>query len=300
MDPATSSFHASCDRMGQVVAKHVRIFTIETTLNGDLFSHVLAFLQKRESQWNLLDKATYRFSSLALKALPFALRRKFYNALPAPYCVTGVHAGATGPVHAKTLDNVHRQQLVEVEGQADIVLVGLPSIGPYNVGSILNPILVQCLSAGYFFNFYRGKPLVKKGGVMIVLHPLQEAFSRLHHPSYVDFYEQVLSQTRDPLEIEQNFEKSFAENERYIDLYRNSYAYHGVHPFYMWYWGCHGMAHMGKVIVVNPESTRAAQRIGFEPAPTLDAAIDMAKEFIGRDAQISYYHCPPVMMCDVI
>ncbi|MCH7873125.1 MAG: transcriptional regulator, partial [Planctomycetes bacterium] len=69
--------------------------------------------------------------------------------------------------------------------------------------------------------------------------------------------------------------------------------------FYMWYWGCHGMAHMGKVIIVNPESKRAAQRIGFEPAPTLDSAIDMAKEFVGRDAQITYYHCPPVMMCDL-
>ncbi|MCH8853504.1 MAG: transcriptional regulator, partial [Planctomycetes bacterium] len=174
-----------------------------------------------------------------------------------------------------------------------------PSIGPYNVDSILNPILVQCLSAGYFFNFYRGKPLVRKGGVMIVLHPLQEAFSRLHHPSYEDFYNEVLPQTRDPLEIEKNFEKSFAENPHYIDLYRNSHAYHGVHPFYMWYWGCHGMAHMGKVIVVNPESKRAAQRIGFEPAPTFESAIAMAKEFVGKDAQMTYFHCPPVMMCDL-
>ena len=33
---------------------------------------------------------------------------------------------------------------------------------------------------------------------------------------------------------------------------------------------------------------------------TLEAAIAMAKELVGRDAQISYYHCPPVMMCDVI
>ncbi|MCH8053038.1 MAG: DUF2088 domain-containing protein [Planctomycetes bacterium] len=299
MDPATSSFHASCDRMGKVVAKHVRIFTIETTFNGDLFSHLLAFLQKPEADWSIIDKASYTFSSVALRALPFALRRKFYNSLPAPYGITGVYAGSTGPVHEKTIENVHRQQLVKVDGQADIVLVGLPSIGPYNVDSILNPILVQCLSAGYFFNFYRGKPLVRKGGVMIVLHPLQEAFSMLHHPSYADFYNEVLPQTQDPLEIEQNFEKSFAENPRYIDLYRNSHAYHGVHPFYMWYWGCHGMAHMGKVIIVNPESKRAAQRIGFEPAPTLDSAIAMAREFVGRDAQITYYHCPPVVMCDL-
>ncbi len=299
MAPATSSFHASCDRMGKVVAEHVSIFTIETTFNSDTFSHLLAFLQKRESRWSFADQATFRFSSVALRAMPFSLRRKFYNALPAPYGVTGVHAGATGPVHQKTIENVHRQQLVKVDGQADIMLIGLPSIGPYNVNSIFNPILVQCLSAGYFFNFYRGKPLVRKGGVMIVLHPLQEAFSAIHHPSYIDFYHQVLSQTQDPVEIEKNFEKDFAQNPRYIDLYRNSYAYHGVHPFYMWYWGCHGMSHLGKVIVVKPQSARASRRIGFEPAPSLEAAIGQAKEFVGADAQITYFHCPPVVMCDM-
>ena len=35
MDPPNSAFHRSCERMGEVVAKHVKVFTIETTLNGD-------------------------------------------------------------------------------------------------------------------------------------------------------------------------------------------------------------------------------------------------------------------------
>jgi hypothetical protein len=261
---------------------------------------LLGFLQKRESRWSLSDRLNFRAASLGLKALPAPLRRKFYNALPAPYAVTSVQAGETGQVHARTLENVYRQQNVRVEGQADILLIGLPSIGPYNVNSIMNPILVRCLSAGYFFNFYRNKPLVRKGGVMIVLHPLEEKFRRLHHPSYIDFYEQVLSQTRDSREIETNFEKSYAENPEYIELYRNSYAYHGVHPFYMWYWGCHGMDHLGKVIAVDPVSRRAAERIGFEAAPTLESALAQAKEFAGRDAQITYFHCPPVLMCEMI
>lgn len=299
MDPATSSFHKSCDRMGAVVAKHVRIFTIETTLNGNAFSSLLGFLQKRESNWSAWDRFNFTLTSKALPLLPFALRRKAYSALPAPYELTSVQAGSTGPVHDRTIENVHRQQLVKVDGQADILLVGLPSIGPYNVDSILNPILVQCLSAGYFFNFYRGKPLVRRGGVMILMHPIQEAFHPVHHPSYIDFYEQVLPQTRNPKEIESNFEKQFAENPTYIDKYRRSFAYHGVHPMYMWYWGCHGMDHLGRVIAVNPVSERAAKRIGFDVAPSLDSAVAQATELVGRDAQITYFHCPPIIMCDL-
>ncbi|MFQ5422430.1 MAG: lactate racemase domain-containing protein [Phycisphaerae bacterium] len=299
MDPATSSFHASCDRMGQIVAQRVRIFTIETTLNNDTFSFPLTFLNKHVPEWSLFDRLGFGASSRSLRLLPFGARRRFYHMLPSAYGVTSVQAGLTGPVHARTLENVHRQQLVAVPGQADIMLVGLPSIGPYNVDSILNPILVQCLAAGYFFNFYRGRPLLRKGGVMIVLHPLQEAFHEIHHPSYKDFYEQVLPETRDLAELEQHFEAGFAANPRYIDLYRNSYAYHGVHPFYMWYWGCHGMDHMERVIVVNPVSRRAAERIGFDIAPSLNRAIDQATELVGPNPQITYFHCPPVVMCDV-
>jgi hypothetical protein len=299
MDPPNSVFHRSCERMGDVVAKHVKIFTIETTLNGDLFSNALGFLQRREHAWNLRDRLSYHGSRWGLAALPGPLRRKAYNALPAPYGLTGVHAGHTDAVHRATLRNVDRQHEVHIPEQADIMLVGLPSIGPYNVNSILNPILVQCLSTGYFFNFYRHRPLVRKGGVMIIDHPLENKFNRLHHPSYYDFFHELLPQTRDPVELERRFEKAYAENERYIDLYRNSYAYHGVHPFYMWYWGAHGMAHLGKVITVAPKSEEAARRIGFDVAPSMAAAVGLATDFVGGRPNICYYHCPPIIMCSL-
>ncbi len=302
MDPATSAFHESCARMGAVAAEHVKIFTIETTLNSDTFSPLLGFLQKRVKHWSLFDKINFRANHTALSLLPRPLRRAAYQALPAPYGLTGVTAGMTDPVHEKTLQAVHRQQLVDVTGQADIMLVGLPSIGPYSVYSTLNPILVYCMAAGYFFNFYKGKPLVRQGGVMIVVHSLEKAFNRIHHPSYVDFFDEVLTETRDPIRIEQQFEKQYAENERYIHLYRTSYAYHGVHPMYMWYWGCHGMDYLGRIIAVKPKSPEAARRIGFDTAPSLTAAIDQAREFLnmpGDQARITYFHCPPVVMCQV-
>ncbi len=165
--------------------------------------------------------------------------------------MTSVQAGEVEAVHKLTTDNVWAQQGVAVEGQTDILTMGLPYISPYNVNSILNPILVACLGLGYFFNLYRGKPLVREGGVLIMTHPTPWEFNPVHHPSYIDFFEQVLTETTDPIEVADRFEESFATDPWYIHLYRTGHAYHGVHPFYMWYWCAHALQHLGAVIVVG-------------------------------------------------
>ena len=76
---------------------------------------------------------------------------------------------------------------------------------------------------------------------------------------------------------------SFAEDEWYRHLYRTSYAYHGVHPFYMWYWGAHALQHLGRVIIVGGD-TRAVRRLGFMPASTLQDALEMASDIVGPQA----------------
>ena len=102
-----------------------------------------------------------------------------------------------------------------MNGQADVLVVGLPYVCPYNVNSIMNPILVQCLGLGYFFNLYRGKPLVRPGGAMILFHPVPWEFHQVHHPSYVDFFDEVLAETTDPAAIEAKFEQQYAADPWY-------------------------------------------------------------------------------------
>ena len=72
----------------------------------------------------------------------------------------------------------------------------------------MNPVLVMCMGLGYFFNLYKGVPLAREGGVMIFTHPVTPEFNPVHHPSYVDFYEEVLSDTRDPMEIHKRYERA--------------------------------------------------------------------------------------------
>src|SRR3546814_11704717 len=83
-------------------------------------------------------------------------------------------------------------------------------------------------------------------------HPTPWEFHPVHHPSYIDFFEQVLSQTTDPVEVEK-YEQAFAEDEWYRHLYRTSSAYHGVTPFYMWYWGSHALQQERKTVATGKE-----------------------------------------------
>jgi lactate racemase len=301
MDRHSSELHTSNWRMGKVLRDAgVKVFQVETTINNDTFgtSGPMSVLAKREWEWNARDRATFTAMKAGLDRMPLKARRKVFNSWQAPYGLTSVQAGEVEAVHEVTTENVFRQQLVTLEGQTDILTMGLPYICPYNVNSVMNPILVMCLGLGYFFNMYRGRPPVREGGVVIMSHPTTPDFHPVHHPSYIDFYEQVLSETTDPVEIEARFEKSFAEDEWYRHLYRTSYAYHGVHPFYMWYWGCHGLQHAGKVIIVGGDKG-AVRRLGFSAASTLNDALEMAEDVVGRDATITHLHNPPLVMADV-
>lgn len=297
-DPPNSAMHHSYHRMSSVLDEQLNIFQIETTVNNDTFPSATGFLNKREWEWSLGDQATYLAVKRGNDLMSPRRRRQIWQRAVAPYGITSVTAGDPEQVHEVTMGYVLRQQLTEVDGPADIGVWGVPYISPYNVNSIMNPILVMSLGLGYFFNLYRGQPIVRPGGVAIFYHPMRREFHPVHHPSYIDFYEEVLAETTDPIAIEAKYEEQFATDPWYTHLYRNSYAYHGVHPLYMWYWGSHALEHTGQIIFVGADR-RTASRLGFRAASTLDDALEMARDTVGRSPSISYLHAPPLTMADV-
>lgn len=295
-----SALHTSIWRMGKVLQDHgPKIFQIETTINTQAFPSPFDFLAKREWEWNLRDRATYLATSKSLDRLSNKARRKIFHNIEAPYEMTSVQAGFTPTVHEITLENVYKQHLMPVEGQTDILTMGVPFISPYNPDGIMNPILVMCMGLGYLFNMYRNKPLVREGGVIIMTHPTYKEFNPVHHPSYIDFYDEVLADTTDPAAMSQRWEKKYAEDEWYRHLYRTGNAYHGVHPFYAWYWGAHGQQHAGRVIIVGPEDPAVVRRLGFTPASTMNDAFELATDVVGPSPTISHLHVPGVLVADV-
>jgi hypothetical protein len=299
MEPKHSELHGSVDRIGKVIDQHLNVFHIESALNNRMFDGPMAFLGKREEDFTDVDRAALAGLRWTLQRTPRALRQNVFHRIPAAYGLIACAAGRTELAHEKILQACRRQLFVKVRGQADILVIGIPYISPYNVNSILNPLLVQVMACGYFFNMNRGIPLVKKGGTLILTHPCMDEFDPVQHPSYIEFFHRLLPETTDAMALHMKYEREFAQNPSYVHLYRKGNAYHGAHPFYMWYWGENGRQHLGQIIAVGTENTHVPELMGWERADTLAEGIDMARGRQGRSAEITLMHHPPMVMTEV-
>src|SRR6202011_2133505 len=118
MDQHRSELHSSNWRMGRLIAASgVKVFQIESTLNTDTFPSSFAFLQKREWEWGIRDRAAFLGASKALDRTPPRVSRPILHGIRAPHAMTSVQAGEVEAVHELATGHVYRQQLVPVEGQ---------------------------------------------------------------------------------------------------------------------------------------------------------------------------------------
>jgi hypothetical protein len=259
----------------------------------------LDFLQRREWEWSARDRLTATVLASTLGRLPAPVRRRLGPALlPVPPGLRAVHAGDPSGATAAATRRLLDEQAVPVSGQTDVLTLGLPDVGPYSVNSVLDPVLVAHLALGRYVALHRNRPLVRKGGVVIVAHPTPLAFHPVHHPATIDFFEQVLPETTDPARLSADHEKAFVEDEWYRHLYRTSYAFHGSHPFHAWYEAAPALAHLGRVIVVGGDAA-AVRRLGFKAASTMRDALEMAEDVVGRQPSLTHLHVPPLLVADV-
>src|SRR5947208_536253 len=94
MDPHRSELHSSNWRMGRLIAAAgVKVFQIETTLNNDTFPSQFGFLQRREWEWSVRDRASYLATSKSLERTPARLARSIFQSIKAPHEMTSVQAG---------------------------------------------------------------------------------------------------------------------------------------------------------------------------------------------------------------
>ncbi len=299
MNPPRSALHHAIWRMGRLANQHLNVFTIESSINNKMFDDPLWFLAKNEDELTARERLALKALVATTARLPQPARQALFDKFPAPYGITGVNAGETEAVHERTLARIADQYFVPIEGQADVLVVGIPYIMPYSVHCYMNPLLVSCLAEGYFFNFYRGAPMVKRGGTMIITHPCSDKFDYGQHATYVDFFHRLLPETRDSLVLRDRYEQEYAADPALVQMYRSGYCYHPAHPFFMWYWGENGRQHLGKTIVVGADNEYIPKLMGWETAPTMDEALYRARGGEARSLDITMLHIPPILMADV-
>lgn len=296
MDPGRSPMHQALTEMGQRVKAKYNIFQIESMINNRVWPSLLAPMLTplgtvpRSSLNKIASKALFGAAALS----PQFMKRFVRNRLRAGYQLVDVFAGDVDLVHPLTLDRVRTQQNIQVREPVDILIFGVPNLSPYSMLSVFNPILLRSLVLGYMRGMYQGRPLVRENGVIIACNPGFLKFHPGHHPAYIDFWNKDLAQHRDPEDCWRSLADPYAENPFYLDKYRHGFAYHGTHGLINWMWSGMALRQLKAVVLAGAREPDTARKIGFTPAPDLDAAVGMAKDLTGRDASIGYQMIPPL------
>ena len=121
--------------------------------------------------------------------------------------------------------------------------------------------------------------------------PCPNQWDRVHHAPYPHVWENVLSETLDPYEIEKNYADPYASNEEYIAKYRNEYAFHPVHPILGTY-PLKRLSHIGNVIVAGAQDPKLVQHLKYECAETVEKALAMARDIHGSAMKVAYVPQP--------
>ena len=174
--------------------------------------------------------------------------------------------------------------------KADIVLYGIPNWSPYAAFSVMNPMLTMISTGlGYFGGVIEamGKP----GCTVILASPVPDVWHHEHHPTHREIWEKILPHYRDPYKIVDLFEEDFAHRPEYIYKYRHCYGFHPMHGIMVTH-PLKRLQHAGHVIVAGAENPSLVSHVGFEPAQTVEMAIDLARERHGKDSSVAFVKYP--------
>ena len=276
------------DRVHQRVAAHLLrrtpVVQLSVVLNTALWRPAVAALL---SSGQALSKPFQLWN-----ALPAAVRQRAVRLLKAGYRPIAVMSGPPEQVQPRALDAFYRQHEVWLDRQADVLVFGLPDVGPASVHSSQNPVLTAHVALGYIANFFAGKSLLRSGGVMIFSNPLQPQFDRRAHLPHEEFYEKVLRLERESEAIHERFEPYFAGRPEFVSNYQKRFAFHGAHPLYAWHSCAPARRRAGKIFVANGDP-RACARLGFAPAKDIDDALEKARAFVGGNPLTVVLQLPP-------
>jgi hypothetical protein len=218
---------------------------------------------------------------------------KVETVLANPLQVGAMWAGSIGATRARVLEQQAargRSRRDLLADRADIVCYGVPEWSPYAAFASMNPLLTL-VSTGLGYLGGVIEALGKPGCSVILATPCRDHWDEVHHPSYREVWDRVLGETRDPYDIRDRFESEFAGRPEHIERYRHRHGFHPVHGIMATY-PLKRLRHAGRVYVAHAEHRSLVEHLGFEPAATVNEAIDRARSVHGRAATVALVKYP--------
>ncbi len=288
-----SAWHQAHLKIAGMLEKKVPILQVSTVLNNELWTPGIAALLTTDDE-SRLSRPLQMWN-----ALPASVRHRAARSMRASFRPIEVLSGPPEEVAPRARELFLRQHEVTSEGDADVLVFGLPDLGPWSVRTQQNPVLVANLALGFVANLFTNKPLVRDGGAIIFANPLTPSFNTRHHRVHEEFYEKVLRLEREPEAIHERYEPWLASRPEFVADYQRRYAFHGAHALISWY-QCTPMRRLASRIIVAHGDPRACARLGFMAAPNLDAALRKAKESVANaEPKVRVLELPPAFFTRV-
>ncbi len=163
----------------------------------------------------------------------------------------------------------------------DVIIFGLPNDFQYGSRQGRNPILVeQAISA----QIVRLKRVMSEKPVIIALAQCDGDFGDEEFPAMKEVYDYYNDHKNTLPEVEHYYD--MMNNEKYIELYRNKYAFHPFHCFSMI-----SCAHIAErdtkaVYVVGSKMPGTARAMGMKTRNTIMEAYEDAKKYVGENPNV--------------
>lgn len=282
-------------RVADLVAERLPVLAIDVVTDQQDASNAFTHLGRREWEWSVPERLAYATGSRLGRFAGERLYRSMWEAGQARQ-VCALTAGDPAAVAEATRAVLADQQVVQVPTAADVLITTVPGRTPHNAGTAVDPLTAAWAA---LHALPREAGPVRKGGAVIVCHPLRPEFSPTEHQASGDFFAQVLERTTDPAVIHADHEQKYATDAWYAHVHRDQHGYAGILPVYQWYAIARAREHCGDIVWVGADRNSAA-RMGMRAATTLADALEIVSNRVGPDTQVTYLHTGPTIVAEVM
>lgn len=286
LEAATAPAWSAAIRLERGLASRAPVLAVSLVL--DLPRLVGAFHGYPDDAEALRRVARSR-SRAVFSRLPGLVRAELLERLGRRLDTTGAFAGPPSIAHAEALVRGIELRGARLEEPVDALVVGAPWVGPHMPRTRPNPVTATLVALGVAARLYRNAFPIRKGGTLVLVHPLTRSFVR-HEAPYLRLLEAL--RTRDPDALVAA-EHAAAADGAAVAAYRRAETCHPLLPFADWAACAPALARLGTVIVAGCRDALAARALGFVPSRGIGSALEMAHGVAGGRARLGVLVAPP-------
>ena len=163
--------------------------------------------------------------------------------------------------------------------QVDVVIAGLAKWLGYDTS---RNTIASVLVAGRILRLCLGKPVLREGGVIILIGNCDGGIDTVACPSYPEVLD-LYGRMGDAFRLENQYMEEFLLRDDYRKKYAYGYATHPIHPILLINSTPHLYDYLGKLIIATEENPEAVRKIGATWAEDFNHAWQMAEKIVGKN-----------------